>query len=121
MLLNWLDIRLARLGLALALLAITTLALMPAPEVPATTGWDKLDHWVAFFTLAALLDRSSNSRSFWMRTLPLLVTYGIGIEVAQYFTPDRDADALDVVADSIGILVYGGLRQLLALPFLRGG
>jgi len=115
MLLNWLDIRLARLGLAVALLAITTLALMPAHDVPITSGWDKLDHWGAFFTLAALLDRSSYCRLFWRRTLPLLVAYGIGIEVAQYFTPDRDADVFDVIADSIGILVYGGLRQLLLL------
>jgi VanZ family protein len=105
MLLTWLDIRLARLGLAVAFVAITVLALMPAHEVPVTSGWDKLDHWTAFFTLSFLAAHAFPRRSFWQIALAL-VTYGIGIEVAQYFTPDRDADAMDVVADSIGVLIY---------------
>lgn len=113
MLLNWLDMRRARLGLVLALIAVTTLALMPAPAVPATSGWDKLDHWAAFFTLAALADRASGARLFWQRALPLLIAYGIGIEVAQSLTPDRQADVLDVVADTIGVIIYGALRLLL--------
>ena len=45
MLLNWLDVRLARIGLVVAVIAITILALIPAPEVPLSTGWDKTDHW----------------------------------------------------------------------------
>lgn len=113
MLLNWLDIRLARLALCIALLAITTLALIPAQEVPASSGWDKLDHWAAFFTLSALADRVFGARLFWRRTALLLVAYGIGIELAQHFTPDRQADVLDVLADSIGIAIYGALHQLL--------
>lgn len=116
MLLNWLDMRAARLALIAALMAITTLALMPAQEVPATSGWDKLDHWAAFFTLAALADRATAGRRFWRLAFPLLIAYGIGIEVAQSFTPDRQADALDAVADTIGVIIYGGLRQL--LPFV---
>lgn len=119
MLLNWLDIRIVRLALGLALVAITTLALMPAQEVPASSGWDKLDHWMAFFVLAALVDRVFGARLFWRRTALLLVAYGIGIEVAQYFTPDRQADLLDVVADSVGIVIYGGLHQLLAIRLPR--
>ena len=113
MLLNWLDIRLARWGLVLALSGIFVLAVIPQVEVPATSGWDKLDHWLAFFTLAALADRAAVER-FWSRALPLLILYGVGIEVAQYFTPDRHAEVLDVVADSIGVLIYGAARLLLA-------
>ncbi len=105
MLLSWLDVRLARLGLIVAVIAITTLALMPAHEVPVTSGWDKLDHWTAFFTLSFLASHAFPRRPFWQIALAL-VGYGIGIEIAQYFTPDRDADAMDVVADSIGIVFY---------------
>lgn len=115
MLFNWLDIRLARVGLVAALLTITTLALIPVQEVPATSGWDKLDHWMAFFVLAALADRVFEARWFWRRTALLLVAYGIGIEIAQHFTPDRQADVLDVLADSVGVAIYGALHQLLTL------
>jgi VanZ family protein len=121
MLLNWLDIRLARLALALALVGIFVLAVIPQQQVPASSGWDKLDHWLAFFTLALLADRAAGGRWFWSRALPLLFAYGIGIEVAQYFTPDRQADVLDVLADSVGLLIYGGLRQLLSLRLPRTG
>ncbi|HSB96309.1 MAG TPA: VanZ family protein [Spongiibacteraceae bacterium] len=108
MLLKWLDVRLARIGLALALIAITTLALIPAPDVPISTGWDKTDHWSAFFTLSFLLSHSFPKKSLWW-VAAVLVAYGIGIEVAQWFTPTRSADATDVVADSIGILGYAAL------------
>lgn len=105
MLLTWLDVRFARLGLAVAVVVITVLALMPANEVPVGSGWDKLDHWTAFFTLSFLTNHAFPRRTFWQIALAL-VAYGIGIEIAQYFTPDRDADAMDVVADSIGVLIY---------------
>ncbi len=112
MLLHWLDIRLARLGLAVAIVAITTLALMPGQEVPVTTSWDKLDHWLAFFALSFLANHAFPQRSFWRAIALALVAYGIGIEVAQSLTPDRDADAMDVVADSVGICIYGALLQM---------
>jgi VanZ family protein len=121
MLLRWLDIRLARLGLAVAAIAITVLALMPAKEVPVSSGWDKLDHWTAFFTLSFLAAHAFPRRPFWQIALAL-VAYGIGIEIAQYFTPDRDAEAMDVVADSIGIAIYGLIlliRNVLIRPRLR--
>ncbi|MDB6060753.1 MAG: VanZ like protein [Verrucomicrobiaceae bacterium] len=112
MLLYWLDVRLARVGLIVAALAITTLALMPGPDVPITTSWDKLDHWTAFFTLAFLANHSFPRLPFWRAIALALVAYGIGIEIAQSFTPTRDADPLDVVADSIGIVIYGAVLQL---------
>ena len=121
MLLNWLDVRLARLALALALAAIFLMAVIPQQEVPASSGWDKLDHWLAFFTLALLADRAAGARRFWSRSLPLLIVYGAGIELAQYFTPDRHAEVLDIVADSVGLFIYGGLRQLLVLRLPRTG
>jgi VanZ family protein len=102
---KWLDVRLARIGLTLTIVAITTLALIPAPEVVVSTGWDKTDHWSAFFTLAFLAHHAFPKKSLWW-VAALLVAYGIGIEVAQSFTPTRDASILDVVADSVGIAGY---------------
>lgn len=118
MLLHWFDIRWARLGLLVAVVVITTLALMPATAVPISSGWDKLDHWSAFFALSFLANHAFPQRSFWRVIALALVVYGIGIEIAQSFTPDRDADAMDVVADSIGILIYGVVLQM-RLLFLK--
>ncbi len=112
LLVPWVPTRLARLGFFVAAIAILILALMPAKEVPITTSWDKLDHWVAFFTLSGLAEHAWPKRRFWLRIAPCLVGFGIFIEFAQYFTPDRDADAMDVVADSIGIIGYGVVRLL---------
>lgn len=106
---KWLDIRLARAGLYAALVAISVLALIPQHDVPVSSGWDKLDHWTAFFTLSLLAAHAYPRRPFWLIALAL-VGYGVAIEVAQFFTPDRSADAMDVVADSIGIGIYGLLQ-----------
>ena len=38
----------------------------------------------------------------------------MGIEIAQWFTPDRDGNVMDVLADGIGIVSYGAVRQLVA-------
>lgn len=105
MLLSWFDKRIALIGLILALLVSTTFSLMPSQEVPAGFTWDKLNHWSAFFVLAFLACHAYPQRPFWQIALALLA-YGVGIEVAQYFTKYRSADVMDVVADSIGILGY---------------
>ncbi len=105
MLLSWFDKRIALIGLILALVVSTTLSLMPSQEVPAGFSWDKLNHWAAFFILMFLACHAYPQRSLWRIALALVV-YGIGIEIAQYFTKYRSADVMDVVADAIGILVY---------------
>ena len=112
--LPWLPLPLTRLVLALALIAITVLALVPGPAVPVTTAWDKLDHGLAFFTLALLAEQAFPGWPFWRGLALGLVAYGVGLEIAQGFTPDREASLLDVLADGIGIAIYGAARQLTA-------
>lgn len=106
------DVRVARWALLCALILITTLALMPGEDVPITTFWDKLDHWVAFFTLSFLVNHAFPKMPFWRFATLALVAYGVGIEIAQALTPDRDADPRDVVADGIGIVMYGVVLQI---------
>ncbi|MDZ7622747.1 MAG: VanZ family protein [Candidatus Competibacteraceae bacterium] len=111
----WLPPLLARMALTVAAITIAVLALMPAPAVPVSTSWDKLDHWFAFFTLALLAEQAFPQQPFWRRIAPGVLIYGAGIEVAQSFTSDRDASAMDVLADGIGIAAYGVVRQLAAM------
>ena len=95
----------ARILLGVDLLAISALAFMPGPEVPVTTHWDKGDHTLAFFSLSLLARFAWPRAPFWRIALAL-VGYGVLIEIVQSFLPTRDAEALDVLADSTGIVVF---------------
>jgi len=95
----------ARILFGLDLVAISVLAFMPGPEVPVTTHWDKGDHTLAFFSLSLLARFAWPRQPFWRIALAL-VGYGVFIEIVQAFLPTRDAEALDVLADSTGIVVY---------------
>lgn len=102
--------------LALLLAVITWLALSPAPPDSADTGWDKVDHALAFATLAfvsvwALWQRPRQ----WLLLVVALLAYGGFIEIAQSFVPTRDAEWNDVLADGVGI----ALGLLVALPIAR--
>lgn len=95
-----------RVLLAALLVVITYLALVPAPPKVITTGWDKSNHALAFASLAfssvwALWQRPRQ----WIWLVLALLAYGIGIEIAQSFLPPREADAQDVLADSVGIVI----------------
>jgi len=92
--------------LGVLLVAITWLALVPAPPKVITTGWDKSNHALAFASLAfsgvwALWQRPRQ----WGWLVLALLAYGVGIEIAQSFLPPREADARDVLADSVGIAI----------------
>ncbi|MDR7336159.1 VanZ family protein [Roseateles asaccharophilus] len=95
------------------LLAITWLALSPAPPPTMDTGWDKANHLMAFGALAfaSVWALWPQPRQWGWLILALLV-YGVGIEIAQSFLPPREADWHDVVADGLGI----ALGLLSALP-----
>jgi VanZ family protein len=109
---KWLAPRRARWLFWIALLGVSTLAFMPSDEVPPiSTGWDKSNHALAFFVLALLAAWSWPRVGLWKQAIAL-VGYGIFIEIVQYFV-GRDAAALDVFADAIGIALHGVLFFLL--------
>ena len=64
---------------------------------------DKSTHFIAFAVLTLLLRLSYQIGIVW--TSFLLLFYAIFIEISQYFTPNRSAELLDVVADVIGIAI----------------
>lgn len=91
---------------------ITLLALLPQDQAVLTTGWDKTNHLLAFFVLALLIDRSYPHLSLWRIKLPLLLVYGLWIELLQWFIPGRFFSGFDVLADGLGLLIYA----LLVVP-----
>ena len=103
---------------ALLLLAavVAVLAVVPAPPRPLDLGWDKLNHVLAFATLAvcAVLGWRS-SRAARLAVLLALLAYGGAIELVQRQLPNRSGEWADLGADAIGI----GLGALLALGWLQ--
>ncbi|WP_326533131.1 VanZ family protein [Pseudorhodoferax sp.] len=96
-------------GCAVALYAlVTVLALLPRPPEALGTGWDKLNHLLAFATLT-LLTHLAWPRWRWPRLWALLLGYGVLLELLQGLTPTRQAEARDLLADALGV----ALAQLL--------
>ncbi len=111
------KLRLAgRAAVVVCFIAITWLALWTRDFQDFHGGGDKLNHFMAFFTLALGL------RCFWSRrnglVFLLLLGYGMLIEIAQYFIPGRYASGLDVLADVAGIGL--GLAAATMLEKLAG-
>lgn len=84
-------------------LAVLVLALMPAPPVMATTGWDKSNHLLAFAVMTWLGCKAFPHRMVYV--ILGLLAYGALIEILQSFTPNRSAEWLDLFSDCFGILV----------------
>ncbi|WP_093069949.1 VanZ family protein [Thiothrix caldifontis] len=102
LLMKFLFVTLALLGIVAALLPGSGEGLPHA---------DKLLHAGALFGFALLLDLAT-TRSFWRWQVPILLSYGAFIEIAQAFTPWRSFSVADFVADATGILLYWLLWRL---------
>ncbi len=98
-------IRLMPFVFAALILFVSILMLIELP--PAKAGWpywDKVQHIIVFFTLAATGCLSFPKNKTWVYLS--LVTYGALIECAQAaFTVTRQASVYDWVADVVGILI----------------
>ena len=74
---------------------------------------DYLKHAIVFFGFSVLMDLATSRHPFWLwKGLPLL-TYGLIIEVMQYYSPVRTFSLLDWLADFSGILLYFIIKILL--------
>lgn len=99
----------------LVALVVLVLALLPvAPHLP-TTGWDKVNHVLAFAVLAALGQWSYPRGT--AAVLLSLLAYGCLIEALQALTPHRSAEWGDLLADGIGLaLAWLAMRLLVGSP-----
>ena len=107
----------SRAVLAALLIACSWLAFDPNPPPAADTGWDKMNHALAFCALAMAARPSFPSASAGRLALALL-GYGVFIEVVQARIPGRSGDPLDLLGDAAGIaaglLLAHGWRQISA-------
>ena len=89
-----------------------------APELPY---FDKVLHFVGYALLGALFLRAfktsrikNNVKLVVILSILLSSLYGISDEIHQYFVPYRDADLMDVLADTLGGIMGVYLYQALA-------
>ena len=89
----------------LAVVVVFVVCLVPAPDLPLMPpGGDKIEHFLAYFLLAAsAVQIYQGPRALW-RVAIGLVALGVAVEFAQgAFTATRSMDAWDVVADTLGV------------------
>ncbi|AWH18550.1 hypothetical protein C1922_15195 [Stenotrophomonas sp. ZAC14D2_NAIMI4_7] len=104
---------------ALAVLVVIVVCLIPPPPMDLPKNSDKVEHFLAYFILAG------SAVQLFRRGRPLLwagvglVLMGVCIEFAQgALTSNRSADAMDAMANTIGVLAgmataFTPLRDLL--------
>ena len=83
---------------------IEYLALTPQHIEVIEGFWDKQNHFIAFFVLTILLGLAYSQLTA-IKKFGLLLLMGFQIETMQYFITGRFFSLLDVVADSIGIVM----------------
>jgi VanZ family protein len=88
----------------LLVLVIVVGSLMPATGPAPVTGFDKIEHVVAYFTLALLGSAVVTAgRLPWVMARVMIL--GLALEAMQALvTVSRTADWADVLADAIGVL-----------------
>jgi VanZ family protein len=96
------------------------------PQPKGILGFDKLQHFIAYFVLAASIipwfsPRRRIFRSLWMCLPAALIASGYGIvdELHQYFVPGRDCNVWDWIADTLGAVFGAFTGAALMNAFLR--
>ncbi len=88
----------------ICLIAIEFLATTTIQIEVVESSWDKANHFIAFFVLYVLLSLSYEKMSVRVKTA-WLILFGFQIEIVQSFIEGRYFSLMDVVADSVGILI----------------
>ncbi len=102
------------LGLwGLAIVMVIVASLVPASALPQVPdGGDKLEHFLAYFLLAAAAVQLFATRAMLVGSGVGLVMLGIALEIAQgVFTNTRQMDPHDALANTLGVV--GGMTTML--------
>ena len=118
--LSRLNIMLFRLMFFATLLIVTYLATAHIHYPVIEDINDKAGHALAFYVLALLADFSFPGSRLNLPKTALLLSYGLLIEIIQYFLPGRMCSLYDLTADAVGLMIYwASLPALKYLPLLR--
>jgi VanZ family protein len=96
--------RLVQLVSYLAVAVIIVLSLLPGSSRPHTGAPGQGEHVVAYFLTAFLFGLRSQSLSQITRIAIIAIAGAAALEAAQLLVPARNAQVMDFVASSVGIL-----------------
>ena len=85
------------------LIIFSYLGLTPSPEQSAPMFNDKLMHFSGYFVAAFSITFAFPRTAFHFNTF-FLISFSIGIEIAQHFMPPRTFDVFDICANSSGVV-----------------
>ena len=98
-----------RIALLIYMIVILGLSSLPGDNIPKSwlLSFDKLIHLVEYFILGALLMKSMKNISTKMLifVIPFGLFFGIMDEYLQSFILGRFSSSLDVLADTIGVVI----------------
>ncbi len=101
--------RLWQILAALATLAVIVLSLMPKPpQPPGALSWDKAQHVLAYFVLAAAWVQATRGRR-WPVTAAVVFALGLALELLQGLGSARQLQVTDMAANAIGVALGGAL------------
>ena len=89
----------------LVIAAIVWFSLTPHPLEANIPEGDKLNHLLGYGILMAWWSQLQLDSSRRLRLAISFIALGIAMEIAQGFTPTRQPDVFDVLANTIGILL----------------
>lgn len=112
---------LARAAFAVGLVVVVVLSLTPASDLPSTGISDKIEHFLAYFALAATGVIGFHGRRDRLMIIFSLIAFGILMEIGQMFAPGRDTSIADAIANALGVLcgATAGSLGVLAVNALR--
>jgi VanZ family protein len=97
---------------------LSSQSILPQPK--GILGFDKVQHLIAYMVLAGMIGLWPSHKQWKTRTLltTLLVigiasVYGIVDEIHQSFTPGRDCNIWDWIADTIGAILGAVIIMLI--------
>ena len=98
-----------RIALLIYMVVILGLSSLPGDNIPKSwlLSFDKLIHLIEYFILGLLLMKSMKSIStkMLMIVIPFGIFFGIVDEYLQSFISGRFSSGLDVLADTIGVVI----------------
>lgn len=108
-----------RAGLWTALVIVLYLSTMKIDGPLPGDLSDKFYHGLCFFILGFIADYAYPLSGFTARKYIPLFLYGVLIEIIQYFIPYRSFSLADMLADALGLGVYGLSAWLLGRIAIR--
>lgn len=87
-------------------IVVVALSLLPQNDIPVEIPvTDKVAHFLTYLILTFVALLSSRQKHSVLTILALQILIGVFVEVAQSFVPGRTPELLDILANSLGVLL----------------